>query len=123
MKIFEWIDEHGVGVVTGWKLQASQRSKLDAKIDMLVRAVVDPVTRKANLPPDLLVGPGFHGQQFIYKLKARGNVQLRPMLCLGPGNLNEWTILYPSTEKDDLLIPANAAALATSRRKIDAVSC
>lgn len=118
MKIYEWIDERGRGVVTHWpKLQWAQRGRLESKLDMLVRAEVDPVTRKANLPADLLVGPGYDGEPFIYKLKARGNVQLRPMLCLGPLANEEWTLLYPSIEKDDVLIPENAAALAEARRK------
>jgi hypothetical protein len=118
MKIFEWIDEKGVGVVSGWSLQTAQRTKLEAKLDMLTKAVVDPVTRQANLPPDLLAGPGYDGQPFIYKLKARGNVQLRPMLCLGPFDQSDWTILYPSTEKAGLLIPADAASLAEARRLV-----
>jgi len=117
MKVFEWVDENGVGVVTGWRLQAAQRSRLDAKIDMLTEAVVDPVTRQANLPSNLLAGPGYEGQPFIYKLKARGNVQLRPMICLGPFHLNEWTILYPATEKSGALIPVDAADKAETRRK------
>jgi hypothetical protein len=117
MKVYEWVDENGVGVVTGWKLQTVQRFRLDSKIDMLVAAVVDPVTRITNLPQNLLAGPGFDGQPFIYKLKARGNVQLRPMVCLGPFDQSDWTILYPSVEKSGVLIPANAAALAEVRRK------
>jgi hypothetical protein len=118
MKVYEWLDEKGVGVVSGWSLQKAQRAKLDAKIDMLVRASLDPQTRRADLPPELLVGPGFDGQPFIYKLKARGNVQLRPMLCLGPFDQSEWTFLYPSTEVSGDLRPANAAALAEDRRKV-----
>jgi len=85
---------------------------------MLVRAVVDPLTRQANLSQDLLAGPGYDGEPFIYKLKARGNVMLRPMLCLGPFLLDEWTVLYPSIEKGNLLIPADAAHQAEARRKV-----
>ena len=117
MKVYEWIDERGIGVVTGWRLQTIQRSKLEAKIDMLVSASVDPLSRQANLPANLLVGPGYDGQPFIYKLKARGNVQLRPMLCLGPFDFTDWTILYPATERDDVLIPADAADKAEERRR------
>ncbi len=118
MKVFEWIDEKGVGVVSGWKLQTAQRTRLEAKLDMLLRATIHPDTRIASLPPDLLVGPGFNGQPFIYKLKARGNVQLRPMVCLGPFELTDWTILYPATEKQFELIPADAADKAEERRKV-----
>lgn len=117
MKVFEWVDERGKGVVTDWDLQSPQRAKLEAKLDMLVNAEVDPDTRKANLPSDLLAGPGYDGQPFIYKLKARGNVQLRPMVCVGPDRLDEWTILYPSIEVGNVLRPPNAASLAEERRK------
>jgi len=86
MKVFEWIDEKGVGVVSGWKLQTAQRTRLEAKLDMLVR--------------------------------ARGNVQLRPMVCLGPFEFTDWTILYPATEKQFELIPADAADKAEERRKV-----
>jgi len=118
MKIYEWVDADGRGVVRDWpKLQKAQRAKLDSKLDMLVRAEVDPETRQANLPSDMLAGPGYDGQPFIYKLKARGNVQLRPMICLGPFDATDWTILYPSTEKAGVLRPPNAADLAEARRK------
>lgn len=79
--------------------------------------MVDPETRKANLPPNLLAGPGYDGQQSIYKLKVRGSVQLRPMVCIGPFGLDEWTVLYPATEVGNVLCPADAARLAEERRK------
>lgn len=118
MRVYEWVDEGGKGEVSDWPLQAVQRGKLDAKLDMLVGAEVDPKTKKANLPSQLLAGPNFGGQQFIYKLKGRGNVAMRPMICLGPFGDSEWTVLCRATEKDDKLIPANAADIAESRRKV-----
>ena len=118
MKIYEWIDERGRGVVSDWpKLQKAQRDRLEMKLDKLVNAEVDPVTRQANLPPQMLAGPGYDGEPFIYKLKARGNVQLRPMLCLGPFSNEDWTILYPSIEKGNALIPSDAPQRAEVRRK------
>jgi hypothetical protein len=117
MKVFEWIDLDGKGVVTDWGLQKPQRTKLDAKIDMLVEAEVDPASLKSNLPPGLLAGPGIDGQPFIYKLRVRGNIQLRPMVCLGPLNLNEWTILFPAIEVGNVLKPIDAAGKADERRK------
>lgn len=118
MKIYEWIDERGRGVVTAWpKLQQIQRARLESKLDMLVRARVNPLTRQADLPSDLLAGPGYDGEPYIYKLKARGNVQLRPMICVGPFSLSEWTVLYPSVEIGGNLTPPNAATLAEGRRQ------
>lgn len=83
---------------------------------MLVHAEVHPQTRQANLPQGLLAGPGVYGQVWIYKLKLKGNVALRPMLCRGPFSDNEWTILSRAKERDDVLIPANAADVAEERR-------
>jgi len=120
MKVYEWLDDGGLGEVTDWpKLQVAQQAKLDQKLDMLMNAEVDPKTRKANLPQDLLAGPGFGGQQHIYKLKGKGKVALRPMICLGPFGANdEWTVLYRAVERDGALIPADAADRAEERRRI-----
>jgi hypothetical protein len=118
MKVYEWVDANGRGVVTNWpKLQKAQKDRLEMKFDKLVHAEVDSKTRQANLPPEMLAGPGYGGEPFIYKLKARSNVQLRPMLCLGPFDASDWTILYPSQEKSGKLIPPNAPQLAEVRRK------
>lgn len=118
MKIYEWLDERHKGEVTGWpRLQPAQRAKLEAKLDMLSNAEVDPNTKQADLPPQLLVGPGYDGQPFIYKLKVHGNVALRPMICLGPLSDGEWTVLCRAAEKDNVLTPANAAEIAEQRRQ------
>jgi hypothetical protein len=116
--VYEVLDDDGRWLVTGWpKLQQSQRAKLESKLDMLRRAEVDPKTRQANLPQDLLAGPNVYGQPWIYKLKVKGNVALRPMICLGPtDHEKEWTVLARATEKDMQLIPADAADTAELRR-------
>ena len=117
MKVYEWLDHRGKGEVSDWpRLQAAQKAKLDAKLDMLVGAEVDPLTKQANLPPQLLAGPNFDGQQFIYKLKCHGNVAMRPMICRGPFSDAEWTVLCRATERDKVLTPSNAAAIAEGRR-------
>ena len=119
MKVYEWLDDRGKGEITDWpRLQSAQQARLDQKIDMLVNAEVDPKTRKANLPQTLLAGPNFGGQQHIYKLKGKGNVAMRPMVCLGPFGDDEWTILHRAVERDNVLIPADAADRAEARRMI-----
>lgn len=118
MKVYEWLDERGNGEVSDWGLDSEPQAKLDGKIDKLVIAEVDPRTKKSNLPQDLLSGPGFDGHQYIYKLKGRGKVQLRPMVCLGPFADDEWTILHRAVERGNKLIPADAAASAERRRQI-----
>ena len=115
-KLWEWIDGSGRGAVTDWGLQVRQRARLDQKLEMLRKAEIDS-TGRVNLPQDLLAGPGYRGQKWIYKLKVHGNVQLRPMVTLGPINGDEeWTILVPAIEENRRLIPADAPQTATARR-------
>ena len=119
MKVYEWIDDDGKGEISAWpKLQTIQWAKLDGKIDKLVIAEVDPKTRKTTLPQTLLAGPNYEGYQHLYKLKGQGNVALRPLVCLGPFGLDEWTILIRATERDNKMLPADAAARAEARRQI-----
>jgi hypothetical protein len=116
-KLYEWIDASGDGVVSGWKLQQRQATKLDSKLVVLRAAEVDS-SGKVRLGASLIGGPGIDGYSSIYKLKIHGNVALRPMACLGPLNVNlEWTILARAIEKDGVLNPADAAATAERRRQ------
>lgn len=104
-------------VVSDWNLQAAQEGKLMAKLDMLRGAEVDRATRKCNLPANLLAGPGFKGEPFIYKLKVRGNVQLRPMVCLcSKEEQYLWTVVARATEVQGRLVPADAAREGESCR-------
>ncbi len=119
-KVLETLEDNGEGVITGWDYNTGeQEAKLDRKMDMLQVAEVDLVTGKAVLPQDLLAGPGVYGQKWIYKLKIKGNVALRPMLALGPIDKTlEWTFLSRAVEKDGVTRPSGkkAAATAESRR-------
>ena len=117
--VYEFVDATGHGEVTDWpKLQERQRAKLESKLPLLRNAEVDQ-TGRVTLPQDLLAGPGVYGQGHIYKLQIKGNVALRPMVCLGPLDRgSEWTILARAVERDRKLIPANAADEAESRRQL-----
>ena len=118
-KVYEFVDDAGHGVIEDWpRLQVAQRARLEAKVGKLRRAEVDRLGR-VDLPPNLLAGPGIYGQSQIYKLKIHGNVALRPMLCLGPIDREaEWTILARAVERDNRLIPTNAADEAEERRNL-----
>ena len=84
---------------------------------MLRRAEVDQAGC-VELPPGLLVGPNVYGQEWIYKLRLKGNVALRPMLTLGPIDRDaEWTILVRAKERDGKTEPTNAADIAEARRQ------
>jgi len=84
-------------------LQSIQRAKLNAKLDML-KSVGD------RLLPEVLTGTDTPG---IFKLRIKGGVQLRPMLCKGPIDVkNEFTLLLGATEVGGKLKPTNADATA-----------
>jgi hypothetical protein len=95
-ELFDYINEDGVNEIALWtrRLEKRQRIKLNQKLDMLQK-------HGPELPPQLLAGPIFG---HIYKLKVKGNVQLRPMLCKGPvDNDGEYTLLLGAIETDDEL--------------------
>lgn len=117
MTVWEFVLPNGEGVISGWPLDEAQLGRLHAKFTLLRAAEVDPRTRQVNLPQNLLAGPGIGGYKWLYKLKVRGNVQLRPFLCLGPPAMRpEWTALARATERDRKLVPSGVAEVAEDRR-------
>ncbi len=84
-------------------LQTQQRAKLNAKLDMLSK-------HGCELFPNTLTGTDTPG---ILKLRVKGGVQLRPMLCKGPVNQElEFTLLLGAKEVGGKLQPLNADELA-----------
>ena len=66
---------------------------------------------------DLIAGP-LKGGGNLYKLKAKGDCQLRPHLCTGPKNHgDEYTLLCGAVEKDGKLDPFNVAERAVKNRE------
>jgi len=109
--LFDYIDKNGNNDIKAWtlELEKSQRAKLNAKLDMLER--LGP-----ELFPHVLTDTRTPG---IQKLRIKGNVQLRPMLCKGPiNNENEFTLLIGATERDSRLVPEKADEKANDRKKI-----
>lgn len=109
-KLFDY-SNNGVNEIRAWslRLEIKQLAKLNAKLDML--EVSGP-----NLPPNLLSDTN---SRHIKKLRIKGNVQLRPMLCKGPlANDTEYTLLIGAIEKGMKLIPANAIIEAEQRRSL-----
>ena len=107
--LYDYVDGIGRNSFKEWTktLQKDELAKLNQKLDML--------RREPELPPQLLAGP-LEGKP-IYKLRINGRVALRPMLCKGPiNNDSEFTILMGATEKDRVLIPADAVDQAANRR-------
>lgn len=107
MKLWDFTDEKGRNVITEWGRQQTTRdqAKLDQKFDRL--AQIDFALASGT---KLLVGP-IDKQKHIYKMKIRGDVQLRPMLCKGPVDKgNEYTLLIGAIEKGSKLRPSAAEA-------------
>ena len=99
--LFDYTDKNGKNDIKRWTkaLEPAQRGKLNLRLDMLS-------LHGSGLFPEMLSGTNTAG---ILKLKVKGNVQLRPMLCKGPINHeNEFTLLIGATERDFCLVPDKA---------------
>lgn len=104
-EIFDYCTESGENAFKTWTqgLQSVERAKLNAKLDMLQN-------HGDVLFPEVLSGTGTPG---ILKLRAKGSVQLRPMLCKGPINIDrEYTLLLGAIEVGGKLRPPKADELA-----------
>lgn len=105
--LYNYVDTNGNNVIKKWTegLQTAQRAKLNQKLDMICRSGLD-------FAPNLISGTKKSGR--VKKLKIKGNVQLRPMLCDGPINQNEVTLLLGAKEVGGKLVPANSYEKAAS---------
>lgn len=107
--LYDYVDAHGSNAFADWTrdLQKVPRAKLNAKIDMLA-------LHGEELVPHVLTDTPVPG---IRKLRVKGNVQLRPLLCRGPINGEvEYTFLMGATERDSQLVPDDAPETADARR-------
>ena len=108
-KLFDYCDADGLNDFKEWSknLQSPQRGKLNAKLDMLA-------LQGSSLFPEVLTGTDTAG---ILKLRVKGNVQLRPMLCEGPIDVTkEFTLLLGAIEVDGKLKPKKADQIANKRK-------
>src|SRR5579864_8820893 len=100
--VYEFLDNRDERVIVRWvrkaRLQKKARILLDQKIDLLREHGPD-------LTPELL-SPGPIDGGHIYKLKVRGPVMLRPLLCKGPFSMTaEYTLLQGAVERGGVLPP------------------
>lgn len=108
-KLFDYCNPAGENEFKAWTqaLQPVQRGKLNAKLDML-KMLGD------GLLPVTLTGTDTPG---ILKLRIKGSVQLRPMLCKGPVDVDEeFSLLVGAIEVGSKLKPPNAAVIADGRK-------
>ena len=109
--LYDYLNENGNNEFKEWteKLQKSERAKLNVKLDMLA-------SKGSELFPEILTGTPTAG---ILKLRVKGKVQLRPMLCKGPVNKeHEFTLLIGATERDSKFVPRKSDEKANNRKKI-----
>ncbi|MDP1638145.1 MAG: hypothetical protein Q8K74_10720 [Candidatus Nitrotoga sp.] len=91
------------------KLEKRQLAKLNEKLDKLE-------LYGDALYPDMLTGTPVAG---ISKIRARGNVQLRPLLCKGPVDITkEYTLLMGAKEIGNKWKPENAPTIANGKKKM-----
>lgn len=108
--LYDFVAKNDVNEFKLWteSLQTKQRAKLNQKLDSL-QAHGD------TLHPHTLTGTTSAG---ILKLRIRGNIQLRPMLCKGPVSVDEeYTLLMGAIEKGSKFVPKNAPNLANSKKE------
>jgi len=109
--LYDYKDENGNNDFKEWtkKLQKVERAKLNAKLDMLA-------SKGSELFPHVLTDTPTPG---IQKLRIKGKVQLRPMLCKGPINKEkEFTLLIGAKERGSCLVPDKADEKANDRKQI-----
>jgi len=107
--IYDYVDPLKGNLMRAWStgLQKKEKAKLNSKIDALAM-------HGADLIPGILAPTGVPA---IFKLKVHGQVQLRPMVCEGPGRTElEFTFLLGATEESWDYLPANAPDIAAAIR-------
>lgn len=109
--LYDYVDGNGKNAFRSWTvdLQKKQRAKLNEKLDKLAQY-------GDELYPLLLAGTTEAG---IQKLKIKGNVQLRPLLCKGPVDQeHEYTLLMGAKEVGGEWSPINAPTKAFAIRAV-----
>lgn len=108
--IFDYVDPVDGNLIKAWsaRLQKKERAKLNQRLDSL--AMHGP-----GLIPGILSPTGIVS---IFKLKIHGKVQLRPLLCEGPGRGEQAiTLLLGAFEVSDDYVPIGAPLLASRMRE------
>jgi len=108
--IFDYVDPVEGNLIRAWsaRLQKKELAKLNHRLDSL--AMHGPELIPGILSPT--------GTASILKLKIHGKVQLRPLLCEGPGRDEEaFTLLLGAFEVSDDYVPMGAPLFASRMRE------
>jgi len=105
-KIFDAVNNVGTSNIIDWiqkeKITKNDVARLNQKIDMLER-------NGTEFHPKLVAGPikserKPKSPRHIYKLRIRGDRELRPLFCKGPLDMDdEFTLLLGAIEVGDVL--------------------
>ena len=111
--IYDFTDTRNESVIQKWaddiRLPERERGRLDLKVDMLSK-------NGETLSHQLLAGTK---SKHIKKIKVKGNIQLRPLLCRGPISMEqEFTFLLGAVERDWELEPKDALKRAEDNRQV-----
>ena len=109
-RLFDYVNAKGENEFKQWTegLEKVQRAKLNEKLDKL-QLYGD------GLHPHMLTDTGTPG---IQKLRVKGNVQLRPLLCKGPVQIDsEYTLLMGAKEVDGKWVPREAPSTADTLKQ------
>jgi hypothetical protein len=114
-EVYVFLDKRGHRVIVHWvrksRIQRRARILLDQKVDLLREHGPD-------LPPELL-SPGPIDGGHIYKLKVRGPVMLRPLLCKGPFSMaDEYTLLHGAIERGGILPVGDVEKAEENRQEL-----
>lgn len=107
--LYDYVNAQGKNEFKEWteNLQKTQRAKLNEKLDKLIK-------HGDELFPNMLTGTETPG---ILKLRIKGNVQLRPLLCKGPVDIDsEYTLLMGAKEIGGKWSPKNAPSTANDKK-------
>lgn len=107
-KVYDYVHPGYGNIFRNWatRLSKKEKAKLNQRIDSLEMY-------GTGLIPGLVSPTGVAS---IFKMKLRGQVQLRPMLCEGPG-ADCFTFLMGAFEIQDDYEPAGAPETAATYRK------
>lgn len=108
--IYDYVNQSGQNEFKEWTtgLENVQRGKLNEKLDKLY-------LYGDILHPEMLTGTSVPG---IKKIRGRGNVQLRPLLCNGPIDVKkEYTLLMGAKEIGSKWVPKDAPSLAKTKKE------
>ncbi len=113
--IWDFVGLSGRNVIEQW---ARGRLSRRDRAALLQRAIqLGQMDRQTALDIHLIAGP-LRGGGNLYKLRAKGDCQLRPHLCTGPiRHGDEYTLLCGAVEKGGKLEPPDVAERAVSNRE------